>query len=300
MKNRRIGSISMAIVLIGFGILIFIAQINQISAVELSIKFWPGILILLGGEILWHSYKSKDDEVKIKYDIFSIFIVTTILFVNIGIYGLIETDVMTAIKSRISSQTFNYELPFREYDVENTIEKIVIDGAKYSGLTVRTRKNDKISTSGFINITTSSREDAESLLKEDYISVNKSGNIMYITFKEKVDYHYYNLNDLSITIPDNIEIEVNGGNELDLIVDSLENNLIVDNIHRLKVRINEDSNIKVETITNNDSGLQGNVKWSTTEINSGDSTRYTGELVYGDGNNIINILNCYEIVVDGI
>ena len=102
------------------------------------------------------------------------------------------------------------------------------------------------------------------------------------------------------TIPDNIELEINGGNDLDLIVDSLENNLILDNIHRLKIRINEDSNIKVETITDHDGVLQGNVKWNTTEISNGDSTRYSGELVYGDGNNIINILNCYEILVDGI
>lgn len=300
MKNRKVGTISMAIVLIGFGILIFIGQISEKSALELAIKFWPSILILLGGEVLWYSYKSKDEEIKIKYDIFSIFVVTTILFVNIGIYGLIETGVMTVIKSRISSQTFSYELPFEEYDIDNGIDKIVIDGAKYSGLTVRTSKNNKISASGFINLTANSSEEAEKLLNEDYISVNKSGNIMYIAFKEKIDFNYYNLNDLSITIPDNIELEINGGNDLDLIVDSLENNLILDNIHRLKIRINEDSNIKVETIADHDGVLQGNVKWNTTEISNGDSTRYSGELVYGDGNNIINILNCYEILVDGI
>jgi len=59
MKNKRVGTISMAIVLIGFGILIFIAQINKLSAVELAIKFWPGILILLGIEILIYSYAGK-------------------------------------------------------------------------------------------------------------------------------------------------------------------------------------------------------------------------------------------------
>ncbi len=49
-KKRRVGTISMAIVLIAFGILIFIAQINKVSAVELAIKFWPAVLFLLGGE----------------------------------------------------------------------------------------------------------------------------------------------------------------------------------------------------------------------------------------------------------
>ena len=77
----------MAIVLIALGITIFIAQINNLSAVKLSIKFWPIMLFLIGGEILWYSYKYKDEDVIIKYDVFSIFIVLLIVVVNLGIYG---------------------------------------------------------------------------------------------------------------------------------------------------------------------------------------------------------------------
>lgn len=108
MKTRRVGTISMAIVLIGFGVLMFISQISKISAVEIGIKFWPCILILLGGEILWFSLKAKKDDkdIIIKYDIFSIFIVMVILFVNIAMYGLIETGVMDYIKYRISEEIY--------------------------------------------------------------------------------------------------------------------------------------------------------------------------------------------------
>ncbi len=302
MKNRRVGTISMAIVLIGFGILIFIAQINELSAAELAIKFWPSILVLLGGEILWFSFKEKKENegIIIRYDVFSVFIVMIILFVNILIYGLVETGVMTVIKSRVASQTFNYELPFEEYSVEDGIEKIIIDGPRYSEFTVRTSKSNKITTSGFINITTDNKENAEKLLNENHISINKSGNIMYITFKDKSDYYQYNLRDLNIIIPDNKEVEINGGNDLDLIVDSLDNNLIVDNINRLKIRINEKLNVKVETTANNEEELRGNVKWNTTQIGSENFPKYKGELIYGDGNNILKILNCYDIAVDGI
>ena len=110
MKNKRVGTISMAIVLIGFGILILIAQINTISAVELAIKFWPMILILLGGEVLWYSFKSKDEEdMRIRYDVFSIFIVMVILSVNIGIYGFIETGGMDLIKLKVNEEIHYYE-----------------------------------------------------------------------------------------------------------------------------------------------------------------------------------------------
>lgn len=109
MKNKRVGTISMGIVLIFFGVLIFVSQVNGSSAVEMFVKFWPGILILIGGEILYYVYSNKGEETKIKYDIFSIFIVTTILMVNIFIYGLMETGIMDLIKLKVSEEIRYHE-----------------------------------------------------------------------------------------------------------------------------------------------------------------------------------------------
>ena len=75
MKNKRVGTISMAIILIAMGVIMFISQINEISAIDMAFKLWPLTLVLLGIEILWARYKSSDEESVIKYDIFSIFIV---------------------------------------------------------------------------------------------------------------------------------------------------------------------------------------------------------------------------------
>lgn len=297
MKTKRVGTLSMAIVLIGFGILIFIAQINQLSAVELAIKFWPSILILLGGEILWFSFKEKKEEEKvvIRYDIFSIFMVMIVLGINICIYSLIETGAMNWIKTKISSETYNYELPFEEYIVDDSIEKIVINGQNYSSLTVRTDKINKIISSGAINITSTSEENAKKILDEDYININKSDNIIYVSFKEN-----YNLKNLSITIPDNKKVEVNGGNDLDLILDNISNNFIVDNIRRVKLRVNKESDIKLETIINDEENFKGNVKWNIVQLGNEESPKYKGELVYANGSNIINILNSHEVEVNEI
>lgn len=116
MKTKRVGTISMAIVLIGFGVVMLIAQFSKISAVELSIKLWPGILILLGGELLYCGYRRQKDkeDLVIKYDVFSIFIVTSILIMNIGIYGLMETGVLDFIKLRVADETYIYEMRMKE------------------------------------------------------------------------------------------------------------------------------------------------------------------------------------------
>ena len=52
MKNRRVGTISMAVILIAMGVIMFISQINEISAIDMAFKLWPLTLILLGIEIL--------------------------------------------------------------------------------------------------------------------------------------------------------------------------------------------------------------------------------------------------------
>ncbi|NLY46274.1 MAG: hypothetical protein GX053_09855 [Tissierella sp.] len=115
-KIKRVGTISMALVLIGFGLVLFIGQFSQISAVELSIKLWPGILMLLGGELLYCGYRrQKDkDDIVIKYDVFSVFIVTSILIVNIGLYGLMETGILDYIKLRVKDETYQYEIRMEE------------------------------------------------------------------------------------------------------------------------------------------------------------------------------------------
>lgn len=100
----------MGIVLISFGLLVLISQFNQISAVNLAIKFWPIILVLLGAEVLWYSIKAKNEneDIIIRYDIFSIFIVTVILFVNIVVFGLVETGIMDYIKLKVAEENYRY------------------------------------------------------------------------------------------------------------------------------------------------------------------------------------------------
>lgn len=106
MKNKRVGTISMGIVLIFFGVLMFVSQVSSFSAVEIFIKFWPGILIILGLEILYYVYTNKSEETRIKYDGFSIFIVSIVLILNIFVYGLMETGIMDLIKLKVSQEIY--------------------------------------------------------------------------------------------------------------------------------------------------------------------------------------------------
>lgn len=302
MQRRRVGTVSMAIVLIGFGILIFTSQINERSAVELGLKFWPIILFLIGGEILYYSYKYKDGDINLKYDVLSIFIVLLIVGVNLLIYGVIETGVMDKITAALTSQNFNYQIPFNEVEIDGNIKKIVINPINRSSLTIRTGKGNKIISTGSLSITMDSEEKAKEFLDDEYIKVDKIGDIAYITFAGRADYidGIYTVNpyEFELIVPENKEVEINKLYDLELILDSIENNWVIDDVNHTKIRLGANKNVKINAFVDSQQDLSGNVKWDIKQNENEGISNYKGQLVYGEGENIINILNSHDVVVD--
>lgn len=67
MNGRRVGTLTLGVAMMAAGIL-FLVWIFAPQAVDIwfCLKFWPVILILLGGEVLW-SYAFAAQE-KLRYD----------------------------------------------------------------------------------------------------------------------------------------------------------------------------------------------------------------------------------------
>jgi hypothetical protein len=86
MRQWRVGTISMGLLLIAVGILMISGKIMGYEHIENIIKYWPVILILLGSEILANVYFSKDPQPKVKYDVLSIFFVIIILSASTVLY----------------------------------------------------------------------------------------------------------------------------------------------------------------------------------------------------------------------
>ncbi|NLW22859.1 MAG: hypothetical protein GXY88_06350 [Tissierellia bacterium] len=304
MQRRRVGTISMAILLIGFGILIFISQINKVSAVELGMKFWPAILFVIGGEILWYSYRYKGEDITIKYDIFSIFMVLVIVGINLLIYGLVETGVMNRINMMISSETFRYEIPYKQWDIDDGINRIVIDPPNYTNLTIRAREENKIIFTGALDITADREEKAKELLNDEYIRTNRSGDTLYISLAGRQG-HGDGINSVyprhfTLIIPGNREVEISGGNDLQLLLENVDRNWVIDSANKTRIRLDKSIDAKIITSVDNRDQLKGNVQWNISGNNGEGDSRVKGELVYGEGNNNINIFNSHEVVVDEV
>ena len=87
MRQFRVGTFSMGILLIAVGVLLLLGRFAGISSIKLILDFWPVILIILGIEILTYVFVSKEDQPKIKYDGLSIFIIILLIFLSTIAYA---------------------------------------------------------------------------------------------------------------------------------------------------------------------------------------------------------------------
>lgn len=297
MNNRRVGTISMGIVLIAFGILIFFAQFNKVSSFKLAVNIWPGVLVLLGGEILWFSYRDKDEDTKLRYDIFSIFIVFIIVMSSVMLYGMMEIGVLDYVKAKVSESNYGYELPLQDYVVDEDIRKIIIDGDKFAMLNIRVDNGEQIISTGNIDITSDSQEKADNLFAESKVNMDKLGNTLYVSYK---GYHNYYGSSLNLIIPSHVDVEISNGGNMDVVMDKVDGNWIIDGGNAIKLRLKKDANVKVQAMVNSEHNLNGNVEWKDTKVGTEENHTHKGELLFGEGTYGINILNVHEVGINEI
>lgn len=304
MKTKRVGTITMGIVLIALGVIMFISQINGRSALNLAIKLWPLILILLGLEILYFRYISKDEGLIIRYDILSIFLVMVILFTNLGLYALTEVGLISRFQRMVMSEHFTYPMNINEFNVDSTVEKIVIYGQNRGALTIRAGEDNRISGTVTVDVNASSQEEAKRLLDTEYINYRRVGNTVYISVLKTINGRFegYHIQpyDLTLNLPKNIDLEVKDSNNLDIIFDDFENNLVLDGIYNLKIRLSANGNAKVNTYVTSEDKLMGSIKWNISNSNNNDQLITKGEYIQGTGENLIKIINCGNVAVDEI
>lgn len=291
MKIKRVGTISMGVVLIAFGVILFLSQINKFSALNIVLKLWPVILILIGLEILWCRYASRDESTVIKYDLFSIFIVLVILIANIGIFAVSESGLINRFQGMLLSSNYNIDKSINEYMVDGSINKIIIDNA--NNLVIRATSGSKISGISKLSVYASSKEEADELASSDDMRYEKSGDILYVYYSNNVknNYSYSNIRNLEIFLPDNIDVEIMNCYNLDLIYSGFNNKWTFDGVNSLNVRLDKTSNIDVRAFVESADSLSGNIKWSFDSL---------GEYVNGEGANTINILNSSNITVNEV
>ncbi|NLY37826.1 MAG: hypothetical protein GX044_00815 [Firmicutes bacterium] len=126
MRQWRVGSFSMGLILVLLGIGLLIDHFSgAASMLEVMLRWWPAVLILLGLEIIAAGALNRNGQFVIKYDFFSMIIVFVFFIFTLGGYVLAESGLLPAIRDGLTA--YEQTLSMRKTKIPlNGIAKVVL------------------------------------------------------------------------------------------------------------------------------------------------------------------------------
>ena len=302
MQQRRVGTLTMGVVLVILGVTLFLSQLKAQSATAFIIKGWPLVLILLGCEVLWHSYTIKGEKARLKYDIFSIFIVGVICIVSLGFYGLTEVGLISRITDMVSNQSFTMSTEFAEFPMDTTIKKLVIDapGLQFK---IRTVTDNAVTTYATAHVKADSMEKATEFLKNQEVIYHRQGDTLYVSFNRPTSGNIY-ISEYNVTVPSDLAVEIDDASFLRLHSEQIGADWRIYNTDRVDVEIVENADLKLVALVDHKESLQGDIDWQITEpeVSNEDSSESNknlrGEVTFGSGRHNIHIVDGNRITVN--
>lgn len=304
MRKWRVGTLSLGILLITLGVVMLIGLLNGHQYVEQIVKWWPVILIILGFEILGYIYFSRQEDPKVKYDVFSIFMIIIIGFASIGFYAITATGIIPQISKMVVSKVYSVQLPEERITVEPEIEKIIVKVPKYS-LSIKGSKENEVVVLGDGEIFASTQEEAEAIMKKGQITEHLVGNTLIVQFIDvpRIDNFNMGARDINYTIflPENKDIEIRHDDHyyshLEIDGDAVKSDWLIDVQGRVEMTVSPEMNLSITATVSEEHRLTGNVNWDISTIPNKRTT--VGNVKYQEGLHKLNIF-CGEIKVNQI
>lgn len=202
----------MGLMLIALGVIMLVSQIMEVSFIEHIIKWWPIVLILIGLEILIYVFLSKQEAPKVKFDVFSIIIISIFMMASVGVYavtGLMASgDAIISIGSGFDSYK-NESKYTKTFEIDDSCSNLIIDNTMGN---VSIIKGDKEMIEVEANITIKNNdEEYASEIVDSLVTITKEKDI-----KIKSNSREYSNKgkigsiriDYSVKVPDFVNVEV--------------------------------------------------------------------------------------------
>lgn len=303
MRQHRVGTLSLGVVLIFLGVFLLLNQINhQLNpnhqeSYNLIVKFWPVVLFLLGGEVLWYASSNKENQ-NIKYDLFSIFLIFFLVIVSLGVYSVTQIGLLERLDKMVSTQHFTLQTPVEESLLDPSIEKIVIKAP--NNLVIHTEPGDKLAVYGEAYVRADNMETAESLLQEKYTNTHKIGNTLYLSFQERVsgsDLSFQShIEEFTLILPEDRQVMIEGNTHLNLMNPVIKNDWVIDNnFIPIEIQLPADANLEMKASIRHKEMLSGNISWEFTDE---EERKQIAKAKLGEGKYSLYIISDAPIQVD--
>lgn len=247
MKQWRVGTISMGSSLVLLGVVLFFSQFKGWDVVTIFLSWWPFILIVLGVEILVYVFMSKQENTFIKYDFLSIIFIGILGTVALSFMFLSVSGLLDEVRYAVRAEERTFDLPPLNETIPDNIERIVLD-----------TDNQPIQIEGangkvlqvFGTYRTSSQEEQLIENKEEYVSVSKANNTLYVKLKRLPEqhgiFHHTTSTDVVVIVPVDVKLEVQAENQnVAISPRNLQANWYVGHVGYVNIQLEENSDVQV-------------------------------------------------------
>ena len=220
MRRWRVGTLSLGVLLIVLGVVMLAAQFKQVAILDMLLTWWPLILVLIGAEILAHVYTAKEQEPKVKYDGFSIFLIILIVSFSIGMYALTSTGVIEGIAWMVESRIVPVDIPSQRIGVDESLERIVVSAPR-GRLDVKKSSTSDIVVFGEAVVNASNEEEAKALAEQNRAITRREGDTLLCSYYPPPGQGLqtgYKGNTAHLCCP-HVRVEINGSGYFNLDID---------------------------------------------------------------------------------
>jgi hypothetical protein len=295
------------LVLTGLGLLL--GQFYKVAVLNFSLKWWPVLFILLGVEVLLQNQFRKDEQSKLKYDIFSIIIILSIVLTGLCLQSLTQLGLVERARTTISSQVFTVQNS-AEIPLEAGIQKIVLTTGG-NQVSIHSSPGNSIIADSTFQIRAQSQLEAQGTADEsNKISQQRAVNTLYIELQPNhgsnpvVDCSY------ALIIPEQVSVEIDGADSrLNINLDSIQSNWEITGSGVCDIKLPTGSDVLVNAWLNNDTSLYGNLVWTKSKIgldadksvNNAESSaenQIQAQSKLGNGTHKMSILGMNELTIN--
>jgi hypothetical protein len=272
------------------GVVMLAAQFKQVAVLDMLLTWWPLILVLIGGEILWHVYTSKEQEPKVKYDVFSIFIIMIMLFSGIGMYALTATGVVEGISWMVQSSVMPVEVPSQRIELDEGVERIVISAPR-ERLDIKKAGGREVVIFGQATVHAADTEEAKALVERCRVVTHREGDTLFVQFP-------------SNSRPSDVDVEVSGSNYfiLDIDGEAIGRDWVIKDSGNIRITVAGGADLAIDAHVRSSGQLGGNASWEVEEPASGPPDARVmskGHLKWGEGRSkVVVIIENGEVVVN--
>lgn len=212
-KRWRVGSLSMAVALLGAGLYYLLQPWLHMEVFSLISMWWPVIFILLGCEILIYVILVNKENVRLQYDILSIFFVGILGTICLGLMTLSSTGILQEIQHAVGSTQQSASLPELNYSVSPQVKKVVVETNQPHRVHIDSTSDKNVHVFGEYRSDNLANEKS---YMADAVQMKEVGDTLYVLIKEPPRKRFYDRGglrlSLTIALPNTIKSEIRGWN----------------------------------------------------------------------------------------